>query len=815
MKQLNFVERKFHITKENTVIVRGFVLPQYEKEEFSAEALLDGKRIPLKTTVNEGFEVHLRYAGYKFDINKEITYLMELPQGWQTADSLSVYVTVAGNRILFYKEKVKKLVVLQNSVNHMIDQVSVTADGYLVQGWAASTEPIHLSVWQKNRRLDAVQIKQSSRPDVLEQNPGMKKADDWGFELRIPGEVSGTVTLQIASGKKLTHAPIHLNTEKLIAKAGADSTIGKGLRYLDRHGVKTFLKRAADKLHEKQEDNYETYRMKVRPTEKEFQAQREKKFAVAPKISIVVPLYKTPLTFLKELTESVKQQTYANWELVLSDGSGPHSPLEKYLKNLARADKRVKIVYTGKQLDISANTNEAIKAAAGEYIAFADHDDLLEPHALYECVRAIQKYPQTELIYSDEDKVDGKGKKYFEPHFKSDFNIDLLRSMNYFCHLVVVKASLMEKVGMLNSEYHGAQDYDFVLRCVEQTDAVYHIPKVLYHWRAHTESTAENPESKRYAFTAGKRAVQAHYDRLGIPATVEEGEYPGLYRTYYHWEEKPLVSIIIPNKDHIEDLETCVNSIFEKSEYRNFEFIIVENNSTEKETFEYYKQLEAAHANVKVVYWKEDFNYSKINNFGASYANGEYLLLLNNDTQIKNGTCIGELLGYCMREDVGIVGARLYYDDMTIQHAGVVIGFGGIAGHAFIGMPGTANGYFSRIICAQDYSAVTAACMMTKKEIFMQVGGLTEELKVAFNDIDYCMKVRKQGKLVVYNPYAELFHYESKSRGLEDTPEKKKRFHDEVDLFNKRWKDYVKDGDPYYNVNLSLDRADFAVRRLG
>ena len=241
----------------------------------------------------------------------------------------------------------------------------------------------------------------------------------------------------------------------------------------------------------------------------------------------------------------------------------------------------------------------------------------------------------------------------------------------------------------------------------------------------------------------------------------------------------------------------------------------MENNSTEKETFEYYKQLEAAHANVKVVYWKEDFNYSKINNFGASYANGEYLLLLNNDTQIKNGTYIGELLGYCMREDVGIVGARLYYDDMTIQHAGVVIGFGGIAGHAFIGMPGTANGYFSRIICAQDYSAVTAACMMTKKEIFMQVGGLTEELKVAFNDIDYCMKVRKQGKLVVYNPYAELFHYESKSRGLEDTPEKKKRFHDEVDLFNKRWKDYVKDGDPYYNVNLSLDRADFAVRRLG
>jgi GT2 family glycosyltransferase len=242
--------------------------------------------------------------------------------------------------------------------------------------------------------------------------------------------------------------------------------------------------------------------------------------------------------------------------------------------------------------------------------------------------------------------------------------------------------------------------------------------------------------------------------------------------------------------------------------------VIVENNSTQPETFTFYQTIEAAYQNVHVVYWKEEFNYSKINNFGAQYANGEYLLLLNNDTKMKNSRVLDEMLGYCMRDDVGIVGARLYYDDMTIQHAGVIIGFGGIAGHAFIGMPGDANGYFSRIICAQDYSAVTAACLMTKKDIFMQAGGLTEELKVAFNDIDFCLKVRKLGKLVVYNPYAELFHFESKSRGLEDTPEKKKRFRSEVDLFNERWKDYAKEGDPYYNVNLSLDRADFAVRKL-
>lgn len=323
-------------------------------------------------------------------------------------------------------------------------------------------------------------------------------------------------------------------------------------------------------------------------------------------------------------------------------------------------------------------------------------------------------------------------------------------------------------------------------------------------------STAANPESKLYAFEAGRKAVEEHYIRMGIPAKVEHSNFYGMFRTKYCWQEQPLISIVIPNKDHIEDLKKCMDSIEEKSAYRNFEFVIVENNSTEEATFQYYKELEQRE-NVTVAYYDGHFNFSRINNFGVQYAKGEYLLLLNNDTEMIDGSCLEELLGYCMREDVGIVGAKLCYQDDTIQHAGVVIGFGGVAGHAFIESSRFDTGYMGRIMCAQDYSAVTAACMMTKKSVFHAAGGMTEALEVAFNDIDYCLKVRALGKLVVYNPYAELYHYESKSRGLEDTPEKVERFNREVAAFNERWEQVLEAGDPYYNPNLTLDRADFSL----
>ena len=482
---------------------------------------------------------------------------------------------------------------------------------------------------------------------------------------------------------------------------------------------------------------------------------------------------------------------------------------------MQKKDSRIRYEILGGNRGISGNTNAALAMAKGEYVILADHDDTIPPQAFYEVAKAINKHPDCDVLYSDEDKLDMDGKALFDPHFKPDFNPDLLTSVNYICHLFVVKKELLDQVGGFRQEFDGAQDYDFIFRCTEQAKEIVHIPQVLYHWRCHQDSTASNPESKMYAFEAGSRAIMAHYERMGIPAErVEKGVDYGIYHTTYKIKGEPLISIIIPNKDHSKDLDVCVRSILEKSTYRNLEFIIVENNSTEPETFAYYKKMKEKHPSFHVVTWKEGFNYSAINNFGASFAKGEYLLLLNNDTELLEPDSIREMLGFCQREEVGIAGARLLYADDTIQHAGVVIGFGGIAGHTFIGLHKAENSYFHRAMCAQDYSAVTAACLMTKKSVFEAVGGLSTELAVAFNDIDYCMKVRALGKLVVYAPYATLYHYESKSRGLEDTPEKVARFNREVAIFIKKWPDIIKNGDPYYNPNLTLRKSNFALRDL-
>ena len=619
-----------------------------------------------------------------------------------------------------------------------------------------------------------------------------------------------------AGDKKSVHI-VHLNPAVVLQKK-VQKYAEKGLRYWRNQGSRALVDKMISKVKtaSTREIPYQKWIIRHLPGNKELEKQRREKFDYQPKISIVVPLYKTPEKYLLQLVESVKAQTYPNWELCLSDGSGENSPLTSFLKSLEAGDERIKVAYNEQALQISENTNAGIEIATGAYIAFADHDDELTPHALFECVKALNKDRKIRLIYSDEDKMSMDGHKFFQPHFKPDYNPDLLCTVNYICHLFVVQREILDQVGTFRKEFDGAQDYDFIFRCVEAVDPseIYHVTKILYHWRCHEDSTAENPESKTYAFEAGKRAIEEHYHRTGIRAEVYQGEFLGLYRTRFLRDYDPLISIIIPNKDHIEDLKRCMDSIDQKSSYKNYEYIIVENNSTDEKTFQYYKNLEEENPKAHVVYWDKEFNYSAINNYGATFAKGEYILLLNNDTEIINETCLEELLGYCMRSDVGAVGARMYYEDDTIQHAGVVIGFGGIAGHCFVLQPRGTTGYCHRIICAQDYSAVTAACMLVKKSAFDEVGGLTEELAVAFNDIDFCMKLREAGYLIVYNPYAELYHYESKSRGLEDTPEKVARFNKEMQIFERRWPDILRNGDPYYNPNLTLKSQDFSLRRI-
>ena len=589
-------------------------------------------------------------------------------------------------------------------------------------------------------------------------------------------------------------------------------TIQKGFRYLKHYGPKEFWIRLHERF-EPEEVPYGPWYEEYRPDIEELEKQKKKKWKYQPKISIAVPAYKTPEKFLRQMMDSLLEQTYENWELCIANASPKDASMEYTLMEYARRDPRIRWKKLEENKGIAENTNEALDMAEGEYIGLLDHDDLLAPNALYEVAKVLEKEPDTEVLYTDEDKVRGEDLEHFQPHLKPDFNPDLLRSNNYICHFFVVKRSILEKTGGFRSEYDGAQDYDFIFRCTEEAGKIRHIPEILYHWRTHEASTADNPESKLYAFEAGKRAIEANLKRSGLVGTVTQTKDYGFYRVKYSVVGNPLVSIIIPNKDAREDLEKCINSILGRSTYSNYEILIVENNSTEEKTFQFYKKLEAEHPKARVVYWDREFNYSAINNYGASFAKGEYLLLLNNDTEIINEDCLEELLGYCMRSDVGAVGARMYYEDDTIQHAGVVIGLGAhrSAGHTHYKMPREHLGYMGRLCYAQDVTAVTGACLMVKRSVYEEVGGLDETFTISLNDVDFCLKIREKGYLNIFTPFAELYHYESKTRGMEEG-EKLRRYERECEHFRERWKAQLDAGDPYYNPNFSLDYSDFTLR---
>ena len=611
--------------------------------------------------------------------------------------------------------------------------------------------------------------------------------------------------------------------------------IKKGYRYLKRHGMKQFLIRLTERF--QQEDiDYETWFGLNKATEKELQEQRKNPPEHGPIISIVVPVYRTPEIYLREMIESVVNQTYGNWELCLADASPKGEQLRQDLKKIKGRktrealmkipdgdteltsvireyqlkDSRIRYEILKENKSIAENSNAAMEMATGDFVGLLDHDDTLEPNALYEVARKICEDDRVDVVYTDEDKINSKGTKHLTPNMKPDFNLDLLRSNNYICHLFVVRRILMEKVGGFRKEFDGAQDYDFILRCTEEAEKIAHVHKVLYHWRTHEKSTSDNPESKIYAFDAGRRAVEAHLQRLGIQAEVEETCDLGYYRVKYPVIGSPMVSILIPNKDQLQTLKKCLKSIWEKTEYTNYEILIIENNSTEKETFEFYKKIDGRH-HVRVLYWDKEFNYSSINNFGAAQAKGEYLLLLNNDTEVITKGWMKELLSHCQRPEVGMVGAKLYFPDNTIQSAGTIIGMGGMADHAFVNMDRKKSGYMHRASIQVDMSGVTAACAMVKRSVYEEVHGLEEKLTVAFNDVDLGLKIVTAGYLIVFDPYAELYHYESKSRGVND--EKKERHAREVKYTQEKWADFLAAGDPCYNQNLTLAKHNFSLRK--
>ncbi len=564
------------------------------------------------------------------------------------------------------------------------------------------------------------------------------------------------------------------------------------------------------------------------PDEARAKAERETEFQYRPLISILVPLYNTDFAMLREMIDSVENQTYENWQLCLADGSDENHVsvgqicAEYIQKERQQGKDRIKYQVLAKNEGISGNTNECLKLADGEYIGLLDHDDVLHPSVLYEYVKAINE-KGADYLYCDEATFQsGDINHMLTMHFKPDYAPDNLRANNYICHFSVFKRSLLEGTELFRPRFDGSQDHDMILRLTDRAQCIVHVPRLMYYWRCHPASTASNIGAKTYAIEAARNAVADHlrshgYENFKITSTRA---FETIFKIRYEIQGNPKISIVIANKDHEADLRRCITSIYEKSTYDNWEIIVVENGSTEENIYRYYRELEGRKdGKIHIVRWQTagPFNYSAVNNYGASFATGEYILLLNNDTEVITVNWLEELLMYAQRKDVGAVGAKLYYPDKTIQHAGVVLQLGAhrTAGHSHYKQPKQNLGYMGRLCYAQNVSAVTGACLMVKKSLFDRVGGLDETFEISLNDVDFCLKLRQLGYLNVFTPFAELYHYESASRGLDDSGEKAERYNRESGHFRTKWKEVLEAGDPYYNPNFSLDRSDFSLKITG
>jgi O-antigen biosynthesis protein len=529
-------------------------------------------------------------------------------------------------------------------------------------------------------------------------------------------------------------------------------------------------------------------------------------FAHRPLISIVVPTFNPRAEWLEAAVDSVRTQLYPHWELCIADDVSTDPTVRLLLERLAREDARIKLVFREQNGHISAASNSALTLATGEWVALLDHDDLLSEHALFWIADAINADPAARMIYSDEDKLDEAHR--FDPYFKCDWNLDLFYSRNIFSHLGVYRRDLIEEVGGFRIGFEGSQDYDLALRCIEQIapTAVHHVPRVLYHWRIHPESTATAADAKPYAAVAGERALNEHFQRIGVRAAAT-WQRNGYRVRYALPDPAPLVSIIIPTRNGLELIRQCIDSILQRSSYKNFEILIVDNGSDDAAALNYFESLRKD-ARIRVLRDDRPFNYSALNNEAVAQARGEYIALVNNDIEVISPDWIEEMLGFASQPGVGAVGAKLLYPDGTIQHAGVVMGMGGIAGHVYKHAPRAAYGYFGRACLSSRYAAVTAACLVVSRARYLEVGGLNEpDLAVAFNDIDFCLKLDEAGYRNVYTPYAELYHHESATRGSDLDPNKLARFIEEQKYMATRWRPWLS-ADRFYSPNLSLDRDD-------
>lgn len=818
------IERfEFHDLKTKQFITIVGWCYQEDNESVNYHIKLDGKEVdfelfrPGREDIINGYDLGFKNTHIGFRL---IIACNEEPKSIE----IIAYTDICSESILNYDQRKINKYRDKREINTYIDEFTFNEETktYQLKGWAYSyaKDPIEYSVFDSNGKKVDIEFHSKGRVDLYSLFFVGEDQIDCGYTIKWKGNAKEKYSFALKTKnyqskeilQEKTPSRNVLSKVPKLFKMMSYQHIKNGFRILRKKGFSGVIDRIVHGSSNWAE--YDEWFNATKVTEEELERQRNTTFEFAPMISIIVATFNTKEEYLKEMIDSVRNQSYSNWQLCIGDGSTNDS-VEKYVKEHYGDDSRIVFKKLEKNYGISGNMNGALELVTGDYVGLFDHDDLLTPDCLYEFVASMQEVHH-DCVYSDEDKLNDKTKKFEDPHFKPDFSIDLLCSHNYITHFFVVNMDIVRKVGGMRSEYDGSQDHDFIFRCVEQANSVYHVPKILYHWRMHPLSTAMDPESKMYCYTSGKKAIESHFKRVGIDATVEMLPRPlyGMYHCKYTVKDHPLVSILIPNYNHKDLLKGCIESLMNVNTYSNMEIVIVENNSTEQEIFDYYKELEETYSNVKVIYYEGDFNYSKINNYGVKYTHGEYILFLNNDTKVIEPDSIEDMLGVCQREDVGAVGAKLLYEDDTVQHCGVVVGYHGYATAAFSLIDRNDFGYMGRPRVSWDVSAVTAACLMTKREIFDEVGGFDEDFKVACNDVDLCLKIRSLNKWIVEDVFSVWYHYESKSRGLEDTPEKQARFQNEIARFQKKWPEILKNGDPFHNPNFDLDKGPFTYPKI-
>lgn len=799
----------FRYEDRKTIFIHGWFA--LENHPFSrAEVWAGDRQIPFDLNRSSRPDVTVRYPEI---ISDQIGFFIraELPEaegGFRLVFDGEEIVSLSG-RDLKYSE-------IHNPIVYTFDLTKENETDFSSTGFAKTLdgEPVSVEVL-KNGKPFGVTVKSEQMPAI---DPWFLKPDKQGgfsFILETDGDISSYSLLLSKDGYQ-TEIPLREQKGKISRRLFNARLLGLSKLYpIYKTNGLLFTARAAlgtPPYTFRTRNAWINWYQENTPSEVDLAEQRKQvpEWKVQPKISVVTAAYNSDLGLLRVMIESLLNQTYPNWELCIADGSTDEK-VRKYIKNWLEKEPRIKYRYLNGNKGISGNTNEALKMAEGDYIAFVDHDDELTPDAFYHVVKALQEKPY-KFIYSDEDKIGGIGSKPRDPFFKPDFSLDYLLSSNYFNHLSVVRKDAMEQAGFLRPEFDGAQDYDFVLRVVENAKdgEVHHIPKVLYHWRLAENSTALNPENKLWAFEAGRKAVQDYVERNGIDAEVGHGNQLGWYTVDYHLKKQPLISIIIPNKDHSKDLDRLLAS-FENVTYQNYEILVVENNSEEPETFEYYEHRLPSYKNVKLLHWDKPFNYSAINNWAAKQAEGELLLLLNNDMEVIDPDFMEKMAANALRPGIGAVGIMLLLENGKIQHDGVLWGYEG-GYHLFINEDPDSPSYGNVRMAQRNVLAVTGACLMVQKDHYFEVGGMNESYVVGYNDVDFCLKLYEAGYKNLILPQVKMHHFESLSRGMDDVRKNRDRFYDELDRLITEWRHKFPYGDPYYNPNLSLTRAFYTPR---